>query len=275
MSLITVNQETCTQCNACVESCPILIIDNNHGAISIPDENTPRCINCGHCEAVCPTGSLIHEKPTNSIQSTSRFPASVDAETLASYFSSRRSIRKYLDKPVDKAILEKIMDAVRYAPSGTNRQPLHWTIINDKEVIKKIASLTIEWMRSAITSNSPAAQAFGFQRYVDQFEAGIDIICRDAHHLVFCYSIANYPVGQNDAIIATTQLELLLPAYGLGACWAGYAMMATKAMPEIRQLIGINDRYSVHTALLLGYPKHQYHRLPFRNKVDIKWIGGN
>ena len=40
---------------------------------------------------------------------------------------SRRSVRAFLDKPVDRAVIEDILDVARHAPSGTNTQP--WQVI--------------------------------------------------------------------------------------------------------------------------------------------------
>lgn len=52
---------------------------------------------------------------------------------------NRRSIRKYIDKPVESEKLDKIIEAARLAPSATNKQPWRFIIVTDKELIKKIA----------------------------------------------------------------------------------------------------------------------------------------
>lgn len=53
----------------------------------------------------------------------------------------RRSIRKYLDKPVDEKTLNEILKAGMYAPSAVNKQPWHFVVIKDKEVMKDIKNL--------------------------------------------------------------------------------------------------------------------------------------
>jgi len=55
---------------------------------------------------------------------------------------SRRTIRKYKKKPVPEDVLVKCVDAARLAPSGANRQPLKYIIINDEKLLKKVFATT-------------------------------------------------------------------------------------------------------------------------------------
>ncbi|MGI9953074.1 nitroreductase family protein [Moorellaceae bacterium AZ2] len=52
--------------------------------------------------------------------------------------TQRRSIRNFLPEPVEEAILLKLVEAGRWAPSGSNIQPWHFIIVRDKARIKKI-----------------------------------------------------------------------------------------------------------------------------------------
>jgi len=51
---------------------------------------------------------------------------------------SRRTIRKYLQKDVPKEVLISCVDAARLSPSGANRQPLKYVIIDDKNLLKEV-----------------------------------------------------------------------------------------------------------------------------------------
>ena len=46
---------------------------------------------------------------------------------------TRRSVRKFQDKPIPKELLEKVVEAGEYAPSAHNTQPWEFLIIQDKE----------------------------------------------------------------------------------------------------------------------------------------------
>ena len=52
----------------------------------------------------------------------------------------RRSIRSYEDKPVDRAVIEKIVETASYAPSWKHTQIARYIVIDDKETKAKIAS---------------------------------------------------------------------------------------------------------------------------------------
>ena len=51
----------------------------------------------------------------------------------------RRSIRKFKDKKVDREIMREIVDISRWAPSWVNYQIARYTLVDDEEIIKKLA----------------------------------------------------------------------------------------------------------------------------------------
>ena len=55
--------------------------------------------------------------------------------------NSRQSIRKYTDEPIPDEMIDKIVEAARWAPSGENEQPWHFIIVRDPETRKQIAEL--------------------------------------------------------------------------------------------------------------------------------------
>ena len=54
----------------------------------------------------------------------------------------RRSVRKFLKKPVPVKVLEKIVDAARLAPTARNEQPWEFVVITDRERLQQVAGLT-------------------------------------------------------------------------------------------------------------------------------------
>ena len=53
----------------------------------------------------------------------------------------RRSVRKYIDKDVNPDLVDEILRAAMFAPSGCNKQPWHFVVFNDKELIKEIKAM--------------------------------------------------------------------------------------------------------------------------------------
>jgi len=55
--------------------------------------------------------------------------------------TSRRSIRRYTDDPIPDEMIDKILEAARWAPSGENCQPWKLIVVRDPETRKKIGHL--------------------------------------------------------------------------------------------------------------------------------------
>lgn len=53
----------------------------------------------------------------------------------------RRSVRKYLDKPVNPDLVDEILRAGMFAPSGCNKQPWHFVVFDEKQLVLEIESI--------------------------------------------------------------------------------------------------------------------------------------
>jgi len=78
------------------------------------------CLRCGHCVAVCPHGAMSHE-----VMNTTECPPVQEAlnlqpDQVEQFLRSRRSIRTYKKKQVDRDILTKLIMLASFAPSGQN-----------------------------------------------------------------------------------------------------------------------------------------------------------
>jgi nitroreductase len=51
---------------------------------------------------------------------------------------TRRSVRSFKDEPVPDEVLSKVLETVRIAPSGSNRQPWRFIIVKDETVKKRL-----------------------------------------------------------------------------------------------------------------------------------------
>lgn len=273
MNLLTIDRTTCQQCGICADVCPISIISHSDdGFPFVAEGNEKNCILCGHCDAVCSSQSLRHNTlPEMNLIRQDKLQEITD-DNLSEYFRSRRSIRAFLPKAVNKKQLEEIFEVVNYSPTGVNHQMNKWIMISDAAIIHQLNSAVIEWMKGLIQTNSDLAKRLGCLRLVNSFARGNDVICRGARNVVIGYTDAAYPGGAIDSIIATSHLELLLPSFGLGGCWAGYLMLALRSSQEVRSIIGLDAASAVHSALMVGYPKYHYAKIPFRKEAQVTWM---
>ena len=152
---------------------------------------------------------------------------------------NRRSVRHFKPEPVPRETIEQVMEIVRYAPSGANMQPVQYIIITDPAEVKRLAGVTIEWMRDEIAADSPLSKGLPLQYLVDAWERGSDSICRGAPHLVIAHTPAGNSSAPVDAIIGLTHFDVAVPAFGVGACWAGFLSIGAMASEKVKQALAI------------------------------------
>ena len=263
----TLNKEICIKCGACAVNCPMGLIQiTEFPEVSL--ESQFLCNQCGHCEAICPEGAIGH---LNSKKSDYTSMATITPQDMGLYMKFRRSIRQYEDKPVEKEILEEIFDIVRYAPSAGNGQPVQWIVFNDPDKVSKIAEASMEWMRDISKTDSPLNDMIPLASFVEAWENGMGTILRDAPCLVVAHAPEDNMMAVGDGMIALTHLDLALPSFGLGGCWAGLFNIVCNQHPPFKDMLGIPKGNNIIYPFMLGYPEYNYHRIPERNKPSITW----
>jgi len=273
MSLFTIDPKLCKRDGICVEECPARIIEiGKNGDFPSPVEKAEEiCIHCGHCVAVCPHGALS----LKTMRPGDCFPIRKETlprfESTVEFLKSRRSIRAYKENPVKRGTLLTLIDVARYAPSGSNSQPVHWLLIEDKKEVKRLAALVIDWMRLMVKENPEVAVAGRFDRIVQAWDEGIDRIFRGAPHVVVAFGLKTLPAAQPACIIALTYIELAAYAMGLGPCWAGYFMRASQSFSPLIRALDLPEDHQVFGAMMIGYPKHHYYRIPLKDEPKITW----
>jgi nitroreductase len=178
------------------------------------------------------------------------------------FLRRRRSIREFKENPVPHDTLEKIIDCARWAPSAINIQPVRWFVVHKPDHVKYLAGQVADWMRKA--GYAP--------RYLAAWEQGKDMILRGAPHLILACGTLENVWAPVDCAIALTYLELTAQAHGLGTCWSGLLTRAAGASPSIREFLGLADDLQINGAVMIGYPKYHYWRIPKRNPAIIKWL---
>lgn len=147
--------------------------------------------------------------------------------TVQEAITTRKSVRSFSDRAVEREKLDQVLEAARMAPSARNLQ--EWRIL----VVRDAAA------REALV------EAAGGQGFVGQ--APVILVCcaETNHHLMHC-GLKSYPI---DVAIAIDHMTLVATELGLGTCWIG------KFDPEaVRTVCGIPEEIEVVQLLPLGYP---------------------
>ncbi len=270
MSLLTVDKDTCTKCGRCAAVCPAGIVYFREGSFPrlLPGTDGA-CIRCGHCVAICPTASLDHaESPLAETLAVDK-GLNVSREQMAHLLRSRRSVREFQDKEVPREELEQLVDAARYAPTGHNNQEVRWHVITGRETVQKLAALGADWMRWMI-ANHPEMEGM-LAGVLRRQEAGFDEFLRGAPAVVMaCVEQDNVMAG-GDCAIALGYFDLLATTAGLGCCWGGFFNAAAAAFPPMMEAVEVPEGLVPRGALMVGYPRYAYPRIPYRKPARISW----
>jgi nitroreductase len=185
------------------------------------------------------------------------------------YLRKRRSVRRFTKDPVPKEKILELLDIARYAASGGNGQPVEWIVVHDPEMVKKIAGLTVEWMKTLVNSNHPMS---GYVPVlIGAWEQGNDVICRGAPHLLVAHIPESNPIAPVDAIIALTHFDVAAPAFGVGTCWAGFVAMAAASYEPLQKELGIPAGRKSAYAMMFGHPQYKVYGIPRRKPLQVTW----
>jgi nitroreductase/NAD-dependent dihydropyrimidine dehydrogenase PreA subunit len=273
MKLLSVDQEKCERDGICAAVCPAGIIEFKDKAAfpAMIEGGDEFCIRCGHCVAVCPHGAMSHEVMDTAECPPLRGELHLQPDQVEQFLRSRRSIRTYRKKQVDRDVLTKLIELASFAPSGHNTQPVNWLVIYDRDEVQRLAAIVAEWMGSLIIEGSPLAAALHMDRVVAAWETGKDRICRGAPHVLVAHAPKDERTAPAACTIALTHLELATPAFGLGACWAGYFNAAANLWPPMAAALDLPQGHVSFGAMMVGQPKFKYSRLPLRNAPKTTW----
>ena len=262
MTTIVVDPDKCKRDGICVAACPFgIFAETPDGVPEVVDRAGELCINCGHCVAICPGEAIsVNDLGAEDCDPVDQELA-VSREQVVQLFRSRRSIRSYKDEPVDRQALERLLDMARWAPTAKNLQPVHWIVLQDRKDVAQLAGMVIDWMRDK-----------GIQQdVVRAYDKGREIIHRGAPCLLVAHASSKGVKPVEDCSIALTTIEAAAPAFGLGACWAGFFMTAAKDHQPILDFLDLPRDHQVFGALMLGYPRFTYRRIPPRDKPKVEW----
>ncbi len=273
MSLLRVDQEKCNRDRICVDECPThIIFMESEGGYPIPAQGfNDYCLKCGHCVCVCPTGALSLDWLRPEDCTPIKNELSVTPEQAEQFLRGRRSIRVFKNKKVPRTVLEKLLEIACCAPSAKNQQPWHWVVVQEPADVRRLAGMVIDWMRMIIQNSPEAAELMGLTRTVAAWDKGFESICRGAPHVIVAHADKSWAFGSEDCALALSLLDLYAKSIGLGACWGGYFYKAVNAHAPLFEALGLPSSHLAFGAIMVGYPKFEYHRIPLRNRPRATW----
>jgi len=148
-------------------------------------------------------------------------------ETLKAILT-RRSIRKYSNKNIPEEYYELLLKAAMHAPSARNRQPWHFIIISDRNILNKLAAVSPSW--KMLETAASAIVVCG------------DLNLEDAESFII-----------QDCAAATQNILLAAHESGLGSVWLGVHPREDRLKPLI-QILQIPGHVLPVSMVSLGKP---------------------
>ncbi|MBU3915317.1 nitroreductase family protein [bacterium] len=161
-----------------------------------------------------------------------------------SLIRQRRSVRKFMDKPVEKEKTDVLIEALLRSPSSKGGNPWEFVVITDKSLLEKLSrskphgSSFLKW----------APMAF--------------VICADS----------NVDTWVEDTSIAATFLQLTAESLDLGSCWVQIrgrmANDETSSQNYISDMLNIPEPLKIESIIAVGYPME---RKPPHEKKSLNY----
>jgi len=146
--------------------------------------------------------------------------------------STRRSIRKYLQKPVETEKIEKMLRAAMDAPSALDEQPWHFLALTDPPILKQIPE---HHSHSDLVKDAPAAILTCFDKALEKLPG---------------FWVQDCAAASQNLLIAAHEL-------GLGAVWIG-VYPTDENVKGLQKLLKLPESIVPFSLTAFGYPDEPY-----------------
>jgi len=147
----------------------------------------------------------------------------IEPERLLDFIKNRRSIRSFEKTEIAEDAIEMILEAGRWTPSASNRQPWEFIVIKDREILKNIAANA---MYGNFVKRAPMAIAIVGKKNISP----------------------NWYVV--DTSLVSMNMMLMAWSLGIGTCWIG-----SMDREQAKKILKLNEDEYLLTILPFGYIK--------------------
>ncbi len=206
---------------------------------------------------------------------------------ILEWMQSRRSIRKFLPKMPERAVLEQLIAAAITAPSASNKQPWRFLVITNPDLKNRMASAVraaIDRVAGCIEPQFEGAfRAYG--DYFTRFESAPVVLVPLYRPLTLLSSMVSASLSSEDqknitcmeqqsgivsVSLAMQNILLMAPDLGLGASGLTGPLIA---MDALRELLAIPAGWNIVALIAVGYPDEQPVAPARKSSTDVtRWI---
>ena len=179
---------------------------------------------------------------------------------------TRRSTRRFDNKIPDKELIQKVVNAGRYAPSGANSQTSHFIVITNKEVLKEIAELVQgEFAKMEISEDMYVS----LKGSINASKKGDYVFHYNAPVLIVIANKKGYGNAIADSSCALENMMIAANAFDLGSCWINqlHWLDDNERIRTFLEGYGLKKDETITGGLALGFSEKG---LPNRKPLDRK-----
>lgn len=183
-------------------------------------------------------------------------------ETLTN-IRNRRSTRRFLPEQLKDNELKAIVEAGIYAPSATNKQPWHFTVIQNEDIINRLSN---GFKEVAKKSDNEYIKKYGYNEAFHVFynSPTVILVSGDENNK---YAAVDCAAAVENMLIAAESLKI-------GSCWIGfiaYLLNSEEGRDFVKEL-GIPEGFKQIHAVALGYKESSISNGPARKENTVNYI---
>jgi nitroreductase/NAD-dependent dihydropyrimidine dehydrogenase PreA subunit len=282
-----VNPETCTVCGQCVQICSDEVLSLKDGKVQVGPGQFVGCIACGHCMAVCPTGSIMVSGRDMKPEDRIALPppeSRATVEQLEALATARRSVRRFQAREVPRDVLDRIVQVASTAPMGIPPSDVGVVVFPTRQSVQVFTAEACESFGKMGRFLNPVVLALmrpfigkeqyeGYRDFIRpllkmlpaELKQGRDLFTYDAPATLLFYG------DPGDAMIAATYAMLAAESLGLGSCMLGTTVALTQDK-RFKAKYGIPPAEKVGVALVLGYPDVKFRHAIRRRLASVRYV---
>ncbi len=165
---------------------------------------------------------------------------------------TRRSTRKFQQKPVELEKLQTIVDAGRFGPTGGNCQSNHFFVISNPEILKKL----VELVQSAFAKMELREDLYkSLQNSIRLSQKGNYVFNYNAPALIVVASQKEYGNNMADVACAVENMMLAANELDLGSCYINQLKWLNEdpTLLEYLRSLGLKESERVYASVAIGY----------------------
>jgi len=306
MGVMRVDHEKCTQCGLCLKNCPFRAWEWDEGGYPAMKEEYA-CFSCYNCKVACPSDAISIVEPyhvTDGFWKTDSYPlpAKVPLEpkdengnltewnAIEKAVLTRRSVRNFKDKPVPESLIQRVLEAGRFAPTAGNCQPWKFVVITDKTLLKEIDEEAKKGIKLLYNMYLNDETVKNLAVVVEQgFSGGFDprpvyggmgcigmndelAISFNAPVVILILGDSRAPSMELNIGLCGQNMNLVANSLGIKAFWNGFFTMGVDGNPAFKRKFGIKKYWRIVASLCMGYPAFKQEGIVPREYRPVTWF---